>query len=155
VICLLLSAGRKLLPPLNVTQVAPSDLNDTLRSFRGKNAVVWSGTVDLAGFTYDTVDGDTIVANEAVSTTGPTECHFTVDSQRYVTVDSQRYVLSGKDTMIDCQHSKYPAYEGGCSNTSDYCNVEQSNFLDRKGVTKNMPCQHNSKVGPGMNVATL
>jgi len=66
--------------PLNVMHVAPSDFNDALNLFKGKNAVVWGGTVDLAGFTYDTVDGDTIVANEAVSTTGPTECHFTIDA---------------------------------------------------------------------------
>jgi len=66
--------------PLRIDEVGQIRIGDTLRSFKGKNAVVWGGTVDLAGFTYDTVDGDTIVANKAVSTTGPTECHFTIDA---------------------------------------------------------------------------
>jgi len=67
--------------PLNITQIAPSDFNIVLKSFEGKNAIAWSSTMDLAGFTYDRVDGDTIVMKEQMQTMGPTECHFTIDNQ--------------------------------------------------------------------------
>jgi len=96
--------------PLSTTQITSSDVNNVLKLFQGKNAIAWSSTMDLTGFTYDRVDGDTIVMNEMLSSE-PTECHFTIDE---IIADCTSAKCLAEDVLLNiCDRCDGTAVPGG------------------------------------------